>query len=315
MGFYCVQLIDTTQERWKASKGVEHPELRCLAYSPEKDVFYALGETRRRELRSLMRVSPHGAPLESIELEESIPVSDSPGSHVQLVCAEAYVLVLTTTPVEWGPRRDFVHRCYVIAPDSGRILFRTELQPQADPRGLPQGEATAVWLRLTNGDIDAAEADALMWELAAGGAPAATFMQKQIEHWSPPESKRVGALIAELDDEQFRVRETAQTILRRIGRYAVAELTAAAVKPRSPEQGLRLKSLLREIESGVADAPPLLAVRILGRNRSPAAIEYLTQLSHQDSDKIVARFAEQTLRRIDDELRSAEFPHEARFGR
>jgi hypothetical protein len=86
-----------------------------------------------------------------------------------------------------------------------------------------------------------------LWQLAAGGKPAA-FLKEQLSS-DPPDERRVKQLIADLDAEQFEVRDRAMRDLTNLGVQAQPLLQKALERPPSAEAQRRLETLLAKLPS------------------------------------------------------------------
>jgi WD40 repeat protein len=93
-----------------------------------------------------------------------------------------------------------------------------------------------------------------LWQFAAGGKPAAAFLKEQLSA-DPPDERRVKQLIADLDAEQFEVRDRAMRELTNLGVQAQPLLQKALERPPSAEAQRRLETLLAKLPpAGVGPA-------------------------------------------------------------
>jgi hypothetical protein len=302
-----MHFIDVTQDDWTLDFGVECPLLLSLGYSEQDDVFYAESplhfasdDSRRTYLRALQRISPSGERLRPLRLDEPIPVNATAfDGRFQVVCAGRYVIVLAPLDAERDGRRGPERcGCYVIDPTNGLVVRKSCVRPQAGLREFREGELARLWQHLSASRGE--QADLLMWKMASGGKQTVEFLRDRILTLKAPSRKRIVELIEQLDDDRFRVRDAAYLELALMGRFPAAELARTARNPLSREQAFRISRLLAAIESG-SESAIHRAMQILLRNRSPQAIDLLTQLTRRDSAPELSRLAEQMLRQIDDE--------------
>jgi hypothetical protein len=99
----------------------------------------------------------------------------------------------------------------------------------------------------------------------SGDPRAAGFLREKLAPVPPPDRGRMAKLLADLDSDQFRVRESAAKELAGLGRLAVPALEAALRAQPTLETRLRLEKILEPLKAGptLAEARPLRAVRAL----------------------------------------------------
>ena len=87
------------------------------------------------------------------------------------------------------------------------------------------------------------------------------------------EAKRIEKLIADLDDNAFRTRETALEELIRLGGVAEPAVRGAVAKSTSAEQRQRLESLVARFDKGLSTEDFLVrrSVQALSWSRDPEA--------------------------------------------
>ena len=128
------------------------------------------------------------------------------------------------------------------------------------------------WADLEEGD--ASRAYRAMLHLIASPDETARLFAKQLEPHAPVEAARIDRLIADLNDDDYKVREKATGELLEIGLLARDALKKAA-RSTSLEVKRRATDLLRRLEPGTGIAPERLrsqrAVEVLERIGTPAA--------------------------------------------
>lgn len=129
---------------------------------------------------------------------------------------------------------------------------------------------------------DAAEGYAAMGRLIASSAPSVAFLEKNLLAIKPVDATRIVRLIAELDDEQFPVREQAMKELAPLAdRVAPALRKALAGKP-SLEVRRRLLALLNRLEGASPSAATLREIR---------AVEALELIGNAEARRLLDKLA------------------------
>jgi hypothetical protein len=158
--------------------------------------------------------------------------------------------------------------------DVSRITGRGRAVAERSPAGL-----AADWKGLAGGS---AAGYAALGRLVSSPERAVAFLGMQLESIKPVDTRRVERLIADLDNEQFEVRERAAKELEALAeRVAPALRKALAGKP-SPEARRRLGALLERL-GGARPAPETVrqirAVEALERIANPEARRLLDKLA------------------------------------
>jgi hypothetical protein len=169
------------------------------------------------------------------------------------------------------------------------------------------GEPTAeelegLWAEVAG--ADSARAYRAIRRLGGSGARAAAFLKKQL-HGGPagPDEHRIARLIADLNHDDFAVREKASAELEAIGRRAKPALQRALAGKVSVEARNRLKRLLDRLGSPEAQPPPpelvrRRAVEALEANGTPEARKVLAELAVGLPDSPLAGEAKASLQRL-----------------
>jgi WD40 repeat protein len=175
-------------------------------------------------------------------------------------------------------------RAFTVLAD-GTALVWDLASPPADTKLLvkqtSEKEIAACWSDLT--DKDPARAYAAVWRLAE--APEAMVVGWLRAHLKPADEadfKKVRLLIADLNHDEFKVRESAYRQLAQLGNAGVPALREALAKNPAPEVQGRLETLLSR--------PPSLVTspEILRRLR---AIQVLERLDSRESRRLLAELA------------------------
>ena len=131
--------------------------------------------------------------------------------------------------------------------------------------GTAPADLDACWTALAG--KDAAVAYRAVWRLAKAGPQGARFLSDRLQPTRPADTKRVAALIAALDSEDFAVRSQAERELEQLG-DAAADVLRKTTAP-SLEARRRIEQLLRALE------PPISHPQHLRALRAVEALEYM----------------------------------------
>jgi len=152
-------------------------------------------------------------------------------------------------------------------------------------------------------DPDEGRAASAQRTLVAGAKDALPYLQTRVQHWAGTEPGRVARWLAELDHDQFKVREQATAELERLGPAVAPDLEKAMVNASSAEARRRLKKLLARLDKG-AEAfptpPPERVFAVLERIGTAEARQILTNVAKGESQSAWAKAARIALKRLGD---------------
>jgi hypothetical protein len=122
-------------------------------------------------------------------------------------------------------------------------------------RKLADAELSRLWADL--GSEDAARADRALWTLVAVPERSVPLLKEQLAPAKPDPklAERLSKLIAELDSEEFTVRDKAATELAKLGVLAETALKKALTANPSPEVRRRIESLLEPLSNNWPGMP------------------------------------------------------------
>ncbi|HEY7155289.1 MAG TPA: WD40 repeat domain-containing protein, partial [Gemmataceae bacterium] len=167
------------------------------------------------------------------------------------------------------------------------------------PTGIRGGRPARLWNDLK--DEFAAWAHQAMSGMIAAGDETVAFLEHNLSTVEEPKAEQVTRWIAELDSDEFRVRERATKQLAKAGEAARAALERAHAGKPSLEVRRRIESLLAHFPNGfVADGETLRrrrAVAVLEHIGTPAARRLLRRLS-EGADTSLTREAKKALTRL-----------------
>lgn len=190
---------------------------------------------------------------------------------------------------------------------NGTILVWKVPEDDSVPVVRNAGEAESLWQAL--GDSDAANANRALAGLAAAPAQALPFFKERLHPIDKQLDERLARLIAELDDDSFKVREQATRELASIGAEAADALRQALSNYPSAEVKRRIEDLLARLKKG--GHPERLrfrserlrflrALEVLERIGSPQAKELLRELAGKPMADELREEVQASLRRMGD---------------
>jgi hypothetical protein len=159
---------------------------------------------------------------------------------------------------------------------------------------------------------DAAAGYAALGRLVSSPKRAVAFLEKQLQSIKPVDSKRIERLIADLDYDQFEVREKAARELEVLAEQAAPWLRKALVGKPSLEVRRRLEALLDRLD-GVKLLPETVrqmrAVEALEAIGSPEARRLLDKLAAGPAETRLTQEAKAAVRRLVKNAPAAYFIH------
>ncbi len=167
------------------------------------------------------------------------------------------------------------------------------------PVRLTSEQLAARWDELA--DPDPAKAQPALWELVAGAEASVPFLDKNLAPVTPPDPARLARVLADLNDDDFEVRDRASAELERFGEGAVPAVRKALETSPPPEARRRLEQALERVSGSAPSGPQsrlLRAVEVLEHVGSPAARALLKRLAGGVSDAGLTRAAKAALERL-----------------
>lgn len=160
-------------------------------------------------------------------------------------------------------------------------------------------EMKQLWAELQ--DADAAKAYLAMWSLVSTGDQAVEFLSKLLQPASPTDPAKIARWIADLDHQQFAVRERATMALMQVVDQAENSMKAELEKTNSAEVRQRIRRVLDsagDVDPSQARLREIRAVEVLETLGSPAARERLTALSRGPKGALLTRDAQAAMKRL-----------------
>ena len=137
-----------------------------------------------------------------------------------------------------------------------------------------------LWAELAEGD--AAKAWRALWALSASAKQTVPLLNEQLSPASIVSAERITRLIADLDSDQFAVREKTERQLEKIGEEAEAALRKTLAARPSAEVRRRVEQLLEKLERGILPGTRLQQLR---------AIEVLEHIGTPDAQEVLKKLA------------------------
>jgi WD40 repeat protein len=165
---------------------------------------------------------------------------------------------------------------------------------------LSAAELEDLWADLTG--TDGARAYRAIDRLAASPSEGVPFLKRRFRRPPEVDERRLARLIADLDADEFVVREKATRELEGIGPRAEAALRRALEGQPSPESRTRAERLLDKLKSGkLPPSPELVGLRVLEaleHSDSPLARQALTEMAADNPESRLAQEAKAALERL-----------------
>jgi hypothetical protein len=161
---------------------------------------------------------------------------------------------------------------------------------------LTQADLQNLWANLGSGN--ARRAHEASWRLVANPGPAVPFLHAKLKPASPVDPAHVRRLIAELDSQQFQVREAARRALELLDRQAEQPVRQALAGTTSLELRRRLEKVLENASLTPDLLRELRAVTALERLDSRDARDVLKSLSEGASGARLTEAAKSGLKRL-----------------
>jgi WD40 repeat protein len=163
---------------------------------------------------------------------------------------------------------------------------------------LPKEKLEPLWTALGGEGSGAYEA---IRALAGDPAKAVPFLAERVKPVAAPDAKHVAKLIADLDADEFSVRETAHKELEGLGELALAPVRKALKESSSAEQKRALEEL---VQAGETLTPAgeclrvLRALEALEMARTPEAVKLLKAVAAGAADTLPTTQAQAILKRL-----------------
>jgi hypothetical protein len=144
---------------------------------------------------------------------------------------------------------------------------------------LAPARTEALWQEL--GDDDPGKAYPALIAMATAPAQVVPFLRRNLQPVSPADAGLMRRLLADLDNDEFAVREKASAALEKFGESAVPALREALARQPAAEAARRMKALLKTADNTVLSGALLRAVRavaVLEQIGTPEAKEVLRTL-------------------------------------
>ncbi|MEX2185618.1 MAG: HEAT repeat domain-containing protein [Pirellulales bacterium] len=293
-----VYAYDIVNNKWSVlrSPGVG---ISALTYSAERDLLYVFNNEQGDTISTY---SPDGARIGFVKLSADVTRGGGlgrPDDATRIKTVGRFVAIITPGSISQDGRRRRLPRIALADPETGEVLYRGVMRPQAAARKISAEQLDALWTELLDADKDAA--DALVWKIAAGRGRAIEYLSERIGKTAPPDAAEVDKLVAELDSDKFESRQQAFRRLASFGAAAEESLKKAADSP-SAEVRARVKDLLEMIAK---DEPATgeqrreyHAIAALARIGTPDAVEVLSRIANRRPADSLSRRAAKSIENL-----------------
>jgi WD40 repeat protein len=183
--------------------------------------------------------------------------------------------------------------------DTTVLMWDVARQQGARPGRLSETELQGFWLVLAAGDVE--KADRAICTLAATAEQSLQFLERRLRPAKVAEPERLARLIADLDSDQFAIRERAAHELERMGEHAETALRQALKKAPSLEARRRMEQLLGQLRRLPLAPDVLRSLRVteaLERIGTPEARQLLEMLAQGAPEARLTREAKASLQRL-----------------
>jgi WD40 repeat protein len=289
-----------------------HHEARSVAWSPDGRTLAAACDNTIRlwDLASAQEIrtfkghegvvrsvawSPDGRTLASASDDGTIRLwSPATGKQIRLLAGSSDAV----RSVAFSPDGLSLASAHVDA----TILIWKITSPPLENQRLADSELPALWADLAANK--ASKADHAMWALVAGREQSLPFLKEHLPatRKDPKLAEKVDRLIADLDSEDFNVRERASTTLAKLGAQAETALKRTlAADPSSAEQRRRIEALLQVLAKTPWPGMPLQdwrALAVLEWIGNDDARSVLESLSNGDPDTRLTQEAKNAMKRF-----------------
>ncbi len=182
--------------------------------------------------------------------------------------------------------------------DTTVLIWDVARQHEPKPGRLTRANLQGLWHALAG---DAEQADRAIGTLAAAVEQSLPFLEQQLHPVPAVAEERLNRLIADLDSDEFAVRERSEQELGRFQERAAGALRRALEKNPSAEARHRMEGLLDRLR-GVAPVPELLqglrGVEVLERIGTPKARQLLEKLLRGVPEARLTQEAKASLERL-----------------
>jgi WD40 repeat protein len=269
-----VRVWDVATGRVRASWKAELYGPRHVVFSPDGRVVVATGgglaEVKFWEAatgKELLTLRAHHEATHSVALSPD-------GRLLAAACWEKTVNVWDVSAVTGRPVPD-------LPPARDGERTGSAAQPPDQAGKLTGEELERLWSQLAGGD--AQRAYRAVWALAEAPRQAVPFLAKELKPDALPDPKRTAQLLADLDSNDFAVRQKAAEELQGLGELAELALRRELEKPGSAEVRQRVEKLLEKLR----ETPPPAE-----RLRGFRAVEALEHAGTPEARRLLRALAE-----------------------
>jgi len=283
------------KKEWKKLAATTFTIMAGIAWSDEDQTAYAIARPRDTTKLSVVQIDEEGKVVGSTPIQTNISLRNSPLSPNQVISVGKRLMLITAPQMQ--PDRSMIMDGYLIDPGTGAVLYHGKLKKHPGKLEFEPDELAVLWQRLGE-DPDA---ENVIWKFAAGQEVSVEYVAANLRELPKPDESLVKKLIAQLDDDEFKIRDAAYQELEKMGGRAGKPLQDALRHP-SLEVKTQAQRLILQAISGTNPNPDVRrevnAVRALGRINTPPAIKLLDDIA--EGEPLAARTveAQRTLERL-----------------
>jgi dipeptidyl aminopeptidase/acylaminoacyl peptidase len=186
--------------------------------------------------------------------------------------------------------------------DTTVLVWDTAALERDPPPATPAPQAREIAERWGDlADDDAAKAFQAIRRLAAVSAAAVPFLREHLKPAVPADAKLLAKLVADLDSNDFTVRDAANQKLTALGEFALPALNQIMSSPSTLEVKRRAEVMLAKLNDGKLTAEQLRQVRaveVLESAATPPARDVLQAFAKGAPGMLVTREAQAALGRL-----------------
>jgi WD40 repeat protein len=177
-------------------------------------------------------------------------------------------------------------------------MARLNREPKGPAVELQAKELDTLWSDLIGDDAD--KAFSSIRRLASAPKQTTPFLAEHVKPAAPPDVKKIGKWIADLDSDNFKKRASAAEELEKLGELAVPALEKVLVSQSSVEMIRRAQAILEKLTTGTLTAEQVRIVRaveVLETLRTADARQVLESLAQGAPGALTTRHAQAVLDR------------------
>lgn len=305
---------ETDKKVWSLLGDMDNIDLQAFTYCAKADCFYGWGQRPARDELVIYQFDATGKKTRTIELSQRVASNPELGHLVppQINAIDDTLVILSPPPRNPAARSAGSTMIYTVDAKTGNVIHSGSARLCVELRGIGAEELQQLLNSLRN--AASADTEEAVRALAAGGDPAVLTLRAALPVVHAPDPNRVGALLTQLDSDQWKGRDAAAAELAGFGEIVAPDLKAALKGTPSPEARKQIEGVLNKLES-LASTPDDLAamdndirdveqrlriraIRVLTLIGTPAAVECLRSIAYEPDGAFGSSQAKAALRKL-----------------